>query len=84
MKKPYVFFIALTILTVPLVASAHTSVIEHGGLNAMLHIFTHFDHLLTIGVVIAAIIISQAIQHRTLKLVSMLTAVAGTLLLILQ
>lgn len=84
MKKPYLFFITLTVLTTPFVASAHTSVIEHGGLNAVLHIFTHFDHLLTIGVVIGAIVLSQAIQQRSLKLASIFTAVAGTLLLILQ
>ncbi len=85
MKKIYLLSIITTVASTPLVASAHEEILTSGSYwDAFVHIITGFDHIITIVVVVTAIALSQVIQRRSIRTLSVLTAVAGTVLLAFQ
>lgn len=84
MKKALWFYTSTLLFATPFLASAHEEIITNESTwNAFLHIITGLDHVITIGVVLAAIVLSQVIKQRSLRAVSAVTAAAGALLLAL-
>lgn len=84
MKKTLLLYISTVLFATPFLVSAHEEIITNETTwNAFLHIITGVDHIVTIIVVLAALVLSQVVQQRSLRVVSTITAAAGALLLAL-